>query len=165
MRRRPLSLFCLAVILFLFLGTKLTAPAPSGFESREGEWVELTGSGPQKQVLYLHPVPKDGCLQQAEGVICYLKSNQALPEMGSIVRVRGKLKCFEPPSNPGQFDSKSYYHTLKISFQLNQTEIQAKSNTYHSGSGDGAVRLSDRLFDIGPAGNPDVCHSYGGSAL
>ncbi len=44
MRRRPLSLFCLAVILFLFLGTKLTAPAPSGFESREGEWVELTGS-------------------------------------------------------------------------------------------------------------------------
>lgn len=141
MRRRPLSLFCLAVILFLFLGTKLTAPAPSGFESREGEWVELTGSvykkesgsgtGTEKQVLYLHPVPKDGCLQQAEGVICYLKSNQALPEMGSIVRVRGKLKCFEPPSNPGQFDSKSYYHTLKISFQLNQTEIQAKSNTYH----------------------------------
>lgn len=141
MSRRPLSLFCLAVILFLFLGTKLTARTPSGFESREGEWVELTGSvykkesvsgtGTQKQVLYLHPVPTDGCLQQAEGVICYLKSNQTLPEMGSIVQVRGKLKCFEPPSNPGQFDSKSYYRTLKISFQLNQTEIQAKSNTYH----------------------------------
>ena len=49
MRRRPLSLFCLAVILFLFLGTKLTAPAPSGFESREGEWVELTGSVYKKE--------------------------------------------------------------------------------------------------------------------
>lgn len=140
MKRRPLSLFCLAVILFLLLGTKLTGTFPSEYEALEGESVTLVGSVYRKEsgegtqgerrALYLRPVPSREPLQRAEAVICYLKSNQPLPELGSIVEVRGKLKCFEKPSNPGQFDAESYYRTLKISFQLNQTEIQAVTNEY-----------------------------------
>ena len=45
MKRRPLSLFCLAVILFLLLGTKLTGTFPSEYEALEGESVTLVGSG------------------------------------------------------------------------------------------------------------------------
>lgn len=141
MKRRPLSLFCLAVILLLFVGAKLTGTLPSGFLAFEGETVTMTGrvykkeiserEGVQRKILYLHPVPDAGTLQQAEAVICYLKENQSLPEIGSIVQVKGKLKCFEAPSNPGQFDAESYYRILKISFQLNQTEIQAKTEEYN----------------------------------
>lgn len=140
MKRRPLSLFCLAVIFFLFVGVKLADAPPSGYEAFEGERMTITGrvyrkeSGEgtesEKRVLYLRPVPSGDPLQQAEAVICYLKSNQSLPKLGSIVQVSGKLKCFERSSNPGQFDAESYYRTLKISFQLNQTEIQASTNEY-----------------------------------
>ena len=50
--------------------------------------------------------------------------------MGSTVKVKGVLKNFQEATNPGQFDAKSYYHILKISFQLNQTEIQGKSKKF-----------------------------------
>ena len=49
MKRRPLSLFCLAVILFLLLGTKLTGTFPSEYEALEGESVTLVGSVYRKE--------------------------------------------------------------------------------------------------------------------
>lgn len=156
MARRPLCMVCLAVILFIFAGTKLAGISPPDFSKWEGKTVILTGRVYKKEctasagtgILYLRLIESEDNLHQADtgneaekqNIICYLKLGQILPEMGSIVRVKGKLQCFEKPSNPGQFDAESYYHTLKISFQLNQTEIQGKSQKYNC--------ISEKLYQI-----------------
>ena len=138
---------CLVLIFLLYLGTVLVKDNPSGYTWPEGETVTVTGKvyqkeqtvkqGSEQTVLYLELFSmegKDGQMQalqtQDQNVICYLKTNQEIPEIGSIVRATGKVKCFQKASNPGQFDAESYYRILQISFQLNQTEIQAKSNSY-----------------------------------
>lgn len=147
MARRPLCMVCLAVILFIFIGTKLAGISPPDFSKWEGKTVTVTGrvykkeraASADREILYLRLIEFEDNLHQADtegkaekqNIICYLKANQILPEMGSIVKVKGKLKCFEKPSNPGQFDAESYYHTLKISLQLNQTEIQGKSQNFN----------------------------------
>ncbi len=146
MKRRPLAMVCLMIVLLFYLGTLLTSMPPSGYEKLEGETVTITGIVKQKEqtnqdgvsrnILYLQMkvLQKENVrIQPAESretVICYMTSNQILPEIGSIVKVKGNIKCFTKASNPGQFDAQSYYRILKISFQLNQTEIQQKSTTY-----------------------------------
>ncbi|MBO5057069.1 MAG: DNA internalization-related competence protein ComEC/Rec2 [Lachnospiraceae bacterium] len=156
MARRPLCMVCLAVILFIFMGTKLAGISPPDYSKWEGRAVTVTGrvykkecaASAGREILYLRLIESEDNLHQADterkaekqNIICYLKANQILPEMGSIVRVKGKLQCFEKPSNPGQFDAESYYHTLKISFQLNQTEIQGKSQNYNY--------ISEKLYQI-----------------
>lgn len=164
MLRRPLSMACLILILFLYLGTRLTVSS-SAFKEWEGETVTVVGKVYQKEctgqaeeerkVLYLHLISAEAGLHHADtvskweqqNVICYLKSDQALPEIGSTVRVKGKLKNFEAASNPGQFDAESYYHILKISFRLNQTEIQAKSDDY-SGFRERLYGIKEYFSDI-----------------
>ncbi|MBD5392814.1 MAG: DNA internalization-related competence protein ComEC/Rec2 [Lachnospiraceae bacterium] len=148
MRRRPFSVVCLIIILFIYLGTHFAVKLPSALPEWEGEKITAVGEVYQKEctfkaekeqkILYLHLTSIEDPQYLADtdnkltlqNIICYLKPDQELPEMGSMVKVEGKIKNFEKPSNPGQFDAESYYHILKISFQLNQTEIQAKSDTY-----------------------------------
>lgn len=158
MTRRPLSMACLVLILLIYMGTRFTKASPPVFEQWEGETVTVTGrvyqketvagTGQEKKVLYLRLISieseqhqTDGAgFQEQQNIICYLKSGQELPETGSTVRVQGKLKNFKAASNPGQFDAESYYHILKISFQLNQTEIQAKSEDYS--------RIKEKLYEV-----------------
>lgn len=147
MRRRPLSMVCLIIVLFLWVGTCFAGNPPDTERTKEGQRVTLTGKVYKKEwvtqeekerkTVYLHVTKvQEGLCDTGEkterqNVICYLKSGQSLPEIGSTVKVEGRLRYFEKPSNPGQFDAESYYHILKISFQLNQTEIQEKTDTYN----------------------------------
>ena len=156
MLRRPLSLVCLAVIVVLYLGTRLATGFPSCYEDLEGKPVTVVGkvyqkeytskAGKEKKVLYLQLISMEDGLHPAytaaerENVICYLKADQELPQMGSTVKVKGVLKNFQEATNPGQFDAKSYYHILKISFQLNQTEIQGKSKKFN--------KITENLYEI-----------------
>lgn len=66
-------------------------------------------------------------------VLCYLKRGQKLPEIGSYIRITGKIQNFRKASNPGQFDARSYYRISGISFQINQVIIQQKSEQYDKG--------------------------------
>lgn len=75
-----------------------------------------------------------------ERVICYLDFGEKEPELGSIVRVKGKLSIFEKASNPGQFDAHSYYQILKISYRLNQAKISHKTVSYHM--------ISEKLYQL-----------------
>lgn len=137
MSKRPLSMACLAMILMIFLGIKLAGTSPSYEEEQEGEYVTVTGKVYQKETTEKEGVPrltvylsfKD--TNRKQNVICYLLPGQKLPELGSVVTVKGRRKNFEKPSNPGQFDAKSYYQILKISYRLNQTQIITKSKSYH----------------------------------
>lgn len=63
-------------------------------------------------------------------ILCYLRAGEREPELGSRVRVKGKLSAFEKASNPGQFDARSYYQILKISYRLDQAEISDKTVSY-----------------------------------
>ena len=68
------------------------------------------------QVLYLKQEKENADHSTAppgERVICYLKAGEEEPELGSVVKVKGKLSAFEKASNPGQFDACSYYQILK----------------------------------------------------
>lgn len=154
MRRRPLCAVCLALVLLLYMGIRLAGAPPSDYKMWDGRSVSVVGRVYKKEnvgqdknrtILYLRLIDADDKLYSAMktetvNAICYLKSNQSIPEIGSVVRASGTLKCFEEASNPGQFDAKSYYQILKISFQLNQTEIQAKSDSYYP--------LRESLFDL-----------------
>ena len=149
MRKRPLAMVCLVMILMLFLSTKIVKDSPPAFLAWTGNQVTVTGEVYQKEV-YLKAEKEVAVVyikissvvsgpvraQVEEGdyrAICYLSSNQDMPEMGSTIQATGILKCFDKATNPGQFDAESYYQVLNISFQLNQTEIQQKSFTYHRG--------------------------------
>lgn len=145
MPRRPLGAVCLALVLLLYVGMRLAGAPPSLYEEWEGKSVSLAGRVYQKEntgqdgnrvILYLRLMAAEEGLYPSKikdtvNIICYLKPNQEIPEIGSVVSVKGTLKCFEEASNPGQFDAKSYYQVLKLSFQLNQTEIQQKSDNFY----------------------------------
>ena len=45
--------------------------------------------------------------------------------MGEYIVIRGRVKDFEKASNPGQFDSYSYYHSRGMLFSVNDAVLQA----------------------------------------
>ena len=66
-----------------------------------------------------------------ENILCYLREGVPEPEIGSMVILKGTLKNFQQPTNPGQFNAPFYYQILRISFRLNQAEIQVKSDRFY----------------------------------
>ena len=138
MRKRPLASACLLIIFMFYLAVKMQ-PLPEQIESGSyRDKVCVTGRVYQKelrqqagnmvQVLYLDDLSEDS--PPGKAVVCYLKSGQAEPEIGSRVRVEGTYRDFERASNPGQFDSYSYYLISGISYRLNQAIILEKTITY-----------------------------------
>ena len=158
MRKRPLASACLLIVLFFYFAVSLLPFSPRGL-SEGGKWkVKVTGKVYQKEVrqqagqavrvLYLKNLSGDS--PPGKGALCYLKSGQAEPEMGSIVTVEGSYKEFETASNPGQFDSYTYYLISGISYRLNQAMILEKTVGY-SKTGEALYRfkafLSRRLSE------------------
>lgn len=145
MRRRPLSCFCLLLILLIFLGTVtgMTGRTDKEWDEKgctltgrvyDKEWV--TGEE-EKKIVYLEILEADNAsgMEDAEGkkVLCYLKQGQELPKLGSYIRITGKIRNFRKASNPGQFDARSYYRISGIAFQVNQVIVQQKSEQYQKG--------------------------------
>ena len=69
-----------------------------------------------------------------EGVIVQIPvsahSNQKRPLAGSKISVYGKLSLFSQASNPGEFDSRSYYHNLGYDFCLSGKTWTQKGSRY-----------------------------------
>ena len=57
-------------------------------------------------------------------------SNQKRPLAGSKIAVSGKLSLFSQASNPGEFDSRSYYHSLGYDFCLSGETWTQKGSRY-----------------------------------
>lgn len=149
MQKRPLSMGCLVVVVFLALMVCFFHKEPEGFEAYEGDTISLQGMVYQKEqkqnglALYLEKVKvqkvnvqevnvqNEASFPLAQRVVCYLRQGENEPELGSMVNVKGKLQCFQNAHNPGEFDVRSYYQILRISFGLRQTSIQQKSKNYH----------------------------------
>ena len=190
MRKRPLSVGCLVVVILICIVTSLSRKEPWSCPELEGQTVIVQGrvyqkevktqGGQDKTVVYLkqvsfagdNPVEGQSVVQEeaaegqllvqekaaerqllvqeeaaekqllvqgkcaekpadtkaTENILCYLREGVPEPEIGSLVILKGTLKNFQQPTNPGQFNAPFYYQILRISFRLNQAEIQVKSD-------------------------------------
>lgn len=187
MRKRPLSVGCLVVVILICIVTSLSRKEPWSCPELEGQTVIVQGrvyqkevktqGGQDKTVVYLKQVsftgdnPVEGQSEEGqsvvqeeaaegqllvqkeaaerqllvqeeaaekpadtkatENILCYLREGVPEPEIGSLVILKGTLKNFQQPTNPGQFNAPFYYQILRISFRLNQAEIQVKSDRFY----------------------------------
>ena len=144
MRKRPLSLGCLVVVILVCIVTSLSRKEPWSCPELEGQTVIVQGrvyqkevktqGGQDKTVVYLKQVSFAGEIKEhpdPENILCYLREGVPEPEIGSLVILKGTLKNFQQPTNPGQFNAPFYYQILRISFRLNQAEIQVKSDRFY----------------------------------
>ena len=193
MRKRPLSMGCLVVVILICIVTSLSRKEPWSCPELEGQTVIVQGrvyqkevktqGGQDKTVVYLkqvsftgdNPVEGQSVVQEeategqllvqkeaaekqllvqeeaaekqllvqgkcaekpadtkaTENILCYLREGVPEPEIGSLVILKGTLKNFQQPTNPGQFNAPFYYQILRISFRLNQAEIQVKSDRFY----------------------------------
>lgn len=198
MKKRPLSVGCLVVVILICIVTSLSRKEPWNCPELEGQTVIVQGrvyqkevktqGGQDKTVVYLKQVsfagdnPVEGqseegqsvvqeeaaegqllvqkeaaerqllvqeeaaekqllvqgkCAEKpadtkaTENILCYLREGVPEPEIGSLVILKGTLKNFQQPTNPGQFNAPFYYQILRISFRLNQAEIQVKSDRFY----------------------------------
>ena len=193
MRKRPLSVGCLVVVILICIVTSLSRKEPWNCPELEGQTVIVQGrvyqkevktqGGRDKTVVYLkqvsfagdNPVEGQSVVQEeaaegqllvqkevaerqllvqeeaaekqllvqgkcaekpadtkaTENILCYLREGVPEPEIGSLVILKGTLKNFQQSTNPGQFNAPFYYQILRISFRLNQAEIQVKSDRFY----------------------------------
>lgn len=82
--------------------------------------------------------------QKNNSVLCYLKDGEALPEAGSMVKVRGTLTPFRCAANPGEFDAAQYYEIRGYLFSLKTVRIE-----WQGGKRD---RLGKALYEIRRSG-------------
>lgn len=202
MRKRPLSVGCLVVVILICIATSLSRKEPWNCPELEGQTVIVQGrvyqkevkpqGGQDKTVVYLkqvsfagdNPVEDQSVVQEetaegqllvqkeaaerqllvqeeaaekqllvqgkcaekpadtkaTENILCYLREGVPEPEIGSLVILKGTLKNFQQPTNPGQFNAPFYYQILRISFRLNQAEIQVKSDRFY--------KISEGLYQL-----------------
>lgn len=138
MGKRPLAFGCLLLISLLYLACLLSPEIRVDYDDYQGCEVTVTGEvfkkesvrQPNGQILVLYLKDLSGKEPPGEKVICYLRSGQDEPRMGSRVTLTGKLKTFERATNPGQFDTYSFYQISGISYRLNQAIILEQSIEY-----------------------------------
>ena len=212
MRKRPLSVGCLVVVILICIVTSLSRKEPWNCPDLEGQTVIVQGrvyqkevktqGGQDKTVVYLKQVsfageasengwsiagekPVEGQLpiqeeaekqllvqeeaaerqlpvqkeaeekqlpvqekeaerladiEDTENILCYLGEGVPEPEIGSLVILKGTLKNFQQPTNPGQFNAPFYYQILRISFRLDRAEIQVISDKYY--------KISEGLYQL-----------------
>ena len=162
MRRRPVCLVCLAVMLLMCLVDLAGFPLIRGNPLPETvqAWIEkhpkavicgevqscqdteFSFSVYLKQVYLINQSEKF----PIENVRMFLKTKEELPA-GTIVWAAGTLERVEGPRNPGEFDSRQYYACQHIYYFLKNAEIEKKSRTY-SGYQQRLLDLKDKLCGI-----------------
>ena len=76
-------------------------------------------TGEEESVVYLKLLDEDTTVLACFSPVCE-------PEIGKVIKVSGKCKAFREATNPGEFDSKSYYRILGISYQIKNARIEAE---------------------------------------
>lgn len=162
MRRRPVCLVCLALMLLMCL-TDLAGfplirgnPLPESVQERIREHPEAVICGEVQSCqdtefsfsVYLKHVFLTNQSEKfpIENVRMFLKTKEELPA-GTLVYASGKLERVEGPRNPGEFDSQQYYACQHIYYFLKNAVIEKKSRTY-SGYRQRLLEFRDRLCRI-----------------
>nr|WP_295266124.1 DNA internalization-related competence protein ComEC/Rec2 [uncultured Blautia sp.] len=145
MKRRPVCLVCLLLILGLYV-TDLAGismingnPLPVSVQKYISGHSKFTVSGEvqscQAAEYSLSVYLKQVCLTVGseqipiENIKVYLNKEEQI-RIGMFLRICGKLEEIPGPRNPGEFDSKQYYGCQKIYYQMKNGEICGKSAEY-----------------------------------
>ncbi len=133
--KRPLCLLAILILaaVFIYLDLFLSDVTGKAPDAVEGRTVSLVGKVEQIEarksfdgrclpVIYIIPNSQDK--REYNLIQCYMESYDDLPEIGRYAEIRGKVKLFSAPTNPGEFDSRLYYSTLKISYRLTGAKVQ-----------------------------------------
>ncbi|WP_026528729.1 ComEC/Rec2 family competence protein [Butyrivibrio sp. VCD2006] len=73
-------------------------------------------SGEKQLILYLKT-------ENGRKVMLYLDDTEYKLPMGCTLKASGKVRNFQRSTNPGEFDSQSYYRILKIEYSLTDVKI------------------------------------------
>lgn len=153
--RRPLCPMCLFYVLAVTLILQLFPPKDRpGLLPEDGSYITCTGSVYRiefkkgKSVLYLKT--------DSEKVLCYFSDDSfgSKLKIGNGIRITGKVRLFESPSNEGQFDAKQYYGISGIEFALTGCEGTLWDEGCHPYK-DGLYRIRRRISQSLEQGLPE----------
>ncbi|WP_081641075.1 DNA internalization-related competence protein ComEC/Rec2 [Butyrivibrio sp. XPD2006] len=133
--KRPLCLLAilLSAAVCIYLELFLSDIIGSGPSLDDGSFVTVVGRVSSKEfrrdfqgrilpVIYVVPTKQEN--KNSKLIQCYLESGDyGLPAIGQYVEISGKVRAFQAPTNPGEFDSRLYYSTLKISYRLTNASV------------------------------------------
>ena len=145
--KRPLCVAALGVVLVILAGTYLI-PLKTEYTAFDGaKTAEITGevkaltyradpyAASEAGMSIIVDVEAEGSDVDEPGSIsglvrCYLAEGEREPCIGQWIRIKGKPKAFRHATNPGEFDSASYYAILGYSCSLRDCDITARSEGY-----------------------------------
>ena len=168
MRRRPVCILCLLLVVFLcvtdWLGFSMTSgnPLPEPVQTWIKKHPESTICGEvvrcqeneEFQSVYL----KDTYLiynsekVSIDNVRVYLKENNRNKNSkkllaGSLILVSGKLEEVPEPGNPGEFDSRQYYACRRIYYVMKKGKVEKQSRN-HSAYGQFLIDMQQKFAGI-----------------
>ena len=171
-RRRPVCILCLLLVVFLcvtdWLGFSLIRgnPLPESVQTWINKHPESTICGEvvrcqeneETQSVYLKNtyLIYNSEKVSIDNVKVYLqqkkyntdkKDNHNKLLAGSLVFVSGKLEEIEGPRNPGEFDSKQYYACQHIYYVMKKGKIKKQSQN-HSAYGQFLINMRQRFAEI-----------------
>ncbi|SEF97358.1 competence protein ComEC [Butyrivibrio sp. Su6] len=132
--KRPLCAVALLMAAIVYIYLEFSISRLTVYEPEESftETTKVVGVVIQKEqkknslgdiytALYL--VPRKPLKGKFEYIECYLSADSYEPSIGETVLVSGKVNEFATPRNPGEFDSRLYYSTLKIAYRIKNAYI------------------------------------------
>jgi competence protein ComEC len=137
--KRPLCYLAIIItaIVYIYLYFFSSEILNGNTDKQDGDFTEIVGQvsdkgwrldyfGEPSPVVYI--IPNDIRNNKYKYVQCYMSSEDYQePSIGETVRICGTVKTFSPNSNPGEFDSRLYYSTLKISYRIKNARITGQN--------------------------------------
>lgn len=171
MRRRPVCILCMLLVVFLcvtdWLGFSLIRgnPLPQSVQTWIRKHPESTICGEvvkcreneDFQSVYLRNtyLIYNSEKVSIDNIKVYLKQkknhsgNSDVDKLlaGSLVLVSGKLEEVQSPTNPGEFDSKAYYGCQRIYYVMKKGKIKKQSQS-HSAYGQFLIDMQQKFAGI-----------------
>lgn len=90
---------------------------------------EVTADRVTLFLKYLSVYEKNQMETEQGRIIIYLKKENLVPEIGTQVLVEGIVKTIQEPTNPGNFNQKTYYQKQKIVCMLQEADLLKKTES------------------------------------
>lgn len=135
--KRPLCLIALIItaLIYLYLELFVSDDLYDHSDAGDGNFLQIEGYVDRKEyrvdylgevspVIYIIPCNRNN-LGKNKYIQCYMSNEDYIePAIGQLVKVAGRKKTFESGRNPGEFDSRLYYSTLKIAYRITKARIE-----------------------------------------
>ena len=163
--RRPLCVVCL-VFALLIIGIVEFFPYEYDYpKDLTGEVILVEGkvtgkeiksqNGQTSYIIYLKPIMSQSVsnadnvsdrnsnlqkINNAEGILCYMKTSSYVPNIGSHVQIKGEVSLFRYPDNPGEFNAPLYYKIKGFDLKMYDCSLEQYGSNYSS--------LQENLFRV-----------------